>query len=265
MSPRRPASPYCRSRNTIHSRTNASEIGHESMSRDSAIVNLTARFTGPGRSDTGQFNIGTYLADTGPGRTILFRQKGQNYFCHGDQADCLFYLRRGRVNIFTTARSGKKATIRLVTAGEFFGEGALEETPAPRTTSAAAATDSTAVRIERAELVRLMNEQPSFSRLFSLYLLSRVVKQQDDLVDQLLNNAEKRLARLLLELAEKGEPGQDESPFIPEITQESMANMIGSTRPRVNGFITHFRQLGLIEINDGIRVHRGPIREFLRN
>jgi len=210
------------------------------------------------------FDVESYLKTAGPGRRILELQSTQAFFRQGDPADCVFRLLKGRVKISVLSPSGKEATIRLVAAHDFFGEKAMEPIPGSRITSATAITDCTALRIARDEFIRVMREEQSFSYLFSSFLLTCSMRAQADLVDQLFNRAEKRLARLLLMLAEASRPGEDDI-LLPYMTQEALASMIGSTRPRVNAFMNRFRKLGFIEYNNRIRVHKSLLNVFLRD
>jgi CRP-like cAMP-binding protein len=210
------------------------------------------------------FDVGAYLANAGPGRKIVQLNKKQAFFCQGDPADCVFYLQKGRVKITVLSASGKEATIRLVSAGDFFGEKAMATEPGLRVTMATAMTACTALRIARPEFIRVMQEEQSFSNLFSSFLLACNLRTQADLVDQIFNRAEKRLARLLLLMAEYGPP-EEEKTLIPPISQEVLANMIGSTRPRVNAFMNRFRKLGFIDYDSRIRVHKSLLNVFLRD
>lgn len=159
---------------------------------------------------------------------------------------------------------GKKATIRLVSAGEFFGEKTIAPEPGLRVTTATAMTACGALRVARPEFLRLMREEPAFSNSFSSFLLACNLKVQADLVVQIFNRVEKRLARILLLMAEYSHP-EDGDPQIPQISQEALANMIGSSRPRVNTFMNRFRKLGFIEYNSHIRVHKSLLNVFLRD
>ncbi|MGA3070282.1 MAG: Crp/Fnr family transcriptional regulator [Terracidiphilus sp.] len=188
----------------------------------------------------------------------------QVFFTQGDPADCVFLLREGRVKISAVSAAGKKATIRLVSAGDFFGEKAIAPEPGLRITTATALTACTALRIARDEFLRLMREEPSFSNSFSAFLLACNLRVQADLAHQLFNRVEKRLARILLLMAEYSQP-EDGDPLIPPISQEALANMIGSTRPRVNAFMNRFCKLGFIEYNSRIRVHKSLLNVFLRD
>lgn len=210
------------------------------------------------------FDVHAYVRTAGPSRTILQREKDENFFHQGDPADSVFYLHRGRVKISVLSSAGREATIRLVAAGDFFGERAMAPAPIVRVTTATAITACTALSIARPEFLRVMREEKAFSYLFSQFLLTNSMRTQADLVDQLFNRAEKRLARLLLTLAEHGHPGED-SPLLAPISQEALASMIGSTRPRVNTFMNRFRKLGFIEYNGHIRVHKSLLTVFLRD
>jgi CRP/FNR family transcriptional regulator, cyclic AMP receptor protein len=214
--------------------------------------------------DRNGFDVNAYLGHAGPGRTIVQLQATQVFFYQGDSADCVFYLQRGRVKISVASAAGKEATIRLVPAGSFFGEKAMAAEPGRRVTIATALTACTALRIARPEFLRVMQGEPTFSNLFSSFLLACNLKVQADLVDQLFNRAEKRLARLLLLMAEYGPP-EEEKTLIPPISQEALASMIGSTRPRVNAFMNRFRKLGFIEYDSRIRVHKSLLNVFLRD
>ncbi len=211
-----------------------------------------------------EFDVEAFLANTDYERTILQLKGVQVFFSQGDPADCVYYLQDGRVKISMVSAIGKKATIRLVSAGEFFGEKAIAPEPGLRVTTATALTACTALQIARPEFLRLMREEPSFSSSFSSFLLTCNLRAQADLVDQLFNRAEKRLARILLLMAEHSNP-EDGDPLIPQISQEALANMIGSSRPRVNAFMTRFRKLGFIDYDNQIRVHKSLLNVFLRD
>ncbi len=211
-----------------------------------------------------EFDIDSFLARVSSGRKTLSMERGATFFSQGDPADCVFYLKKGRAKISVVSAGGKEATIRLVLAGDFFGEKAMAPEPGRRVTTATALTECVAIRIARPEFLRLMQENRDFSYQFSSFLLSCTMKAQADLVDQLFNRAEKRLARLLLLLAEYGKTEEDES-MIPQISQEALASMIGSTRPRVNTFMNRFRKLGFIEYDNNIKVHKTLLNVFLRD
>ena len=216
------------------------------------------------KKQAARFDVKEYLHTAGPSRVSIQRERDETFFIQGDAADSVFYLYAGRVKISIVSPAGREATIRLVSAGDFFGERGMAEPPVRRVTTATAITPCTALSIGRPEFLRAMREEQSFSYLFSQFLLENSLRTQADLVDQLFNRAEKRLARLLLTLAEHSHPRQ-ESPLLAPISQEALAGMIGSTRPRVNTFMTRFRKLGFIEYNGRIRVHKSLLNVFLRD
>lgn len=207
------------------------------------------------------FDVRSYLSNDGPGRTIIRATRNHVFFSSADPADSVFYLLSGQIAVSVVSTIGKEATIRLVGAGDFFGEQALAE-PEMRATVATALTDCVALRILRSELLRVMLKEPSFSYFFSSFLLSSSQRYQADLVDHLFNGAERRLARLLLLLANNSRP-EDELALIPDLSQAALANMMGSTRPRVNRFLNRFRKLGYIEYDGRIRVHTASLNTFL--
>jgi CRP-like cAMP-binding protein len=211
------------------------------------------------------FDLAAFLATAGVGRRIVQLKPQQVFFSQGSPADSIFYLRLGRAKLTVVSHEGKEATISLLPAGEFIGEESLASVGEGRhMATASAITACTALRIERAEMIRLMHEEHSFSEMFIKFLLTRSMRTQADLVDQLFNSSEKRLARILLLMAEFGEPGEPEG-FIPPTTQETLAEMIGTTRSRVSFFMNRFRKLGLIEYNGRIRVHRSLLNVVLHD
>ena len=211
-----------------------------------------------------EFDVGAFLATTQYERTAVRLTGAQTFFSQGDPADCVYFLQEGRVKISAISAAGKKATVRLVSAGEFFGEKAIAPEQGLRVTTATAMTACAALRVARPEFLRLMREESVFSNSFSSFLLACNLRVQADLVDQLFNRVEKRLARILLLMAEYSHP-EDGDPLIPQISQEALANMIGSSRPRVNTFMNRFRKLGFIEYNSHIRVHKSLLNVFLRD
>jgi CRP/FNR family transcriptional regulator, cyclic AMP receptor protein len=208
------------------------------------------------------FDAPAFLAEAGLGRKIVQLKAKQTIFSQGGLADTLFYLQRGRAKLTVVSKNGKEATIALLSMGDFIGEESLATVGGRHLTSATAITACKALEIEREEMVRVMHEEPSFSDLFLRFLLARSIRTQADLIDQLFNSSEKRLARVLLLLAEFGKPGEPES-LIPEITQETLAEMIGTTRSRVSFFMNRFRTLGFIEYNGRIRVHKSLLNVVL--
>ena len=210
------------------------------------------------------FDAPAFLASGGLGRRIIQLKPKQAFFSQGGPADSIFYLQRGRAKLTVVSQNGKEATIMLLTTGDFIGEESLATMGERHMTSATAITACKALEIEREEVVRLMHEEPSFSDLFLKFLLVRSMRTQADLIDQLFNSSERRLARVLLLLAEFGKPGEPES-LIPEITQETLAEMIGTTRSRVSFFMNRFRKLGFIEYNGRIRVHKSLLNVVLHD
>jgi CRP-like cAMP-binding protein len=208
------------------------------------------------------FDLAAFLATAGVGRRIVQLKPKQVFFSQGSAADAIFYLQTGRAKLTVVSHDGKEATIALLPAGEFVGEESLASVGALHMATASAITACTALRIERGEMIRVMHQEHSLSDMYLKFLLVRSMRAQADLVDQIFNSSEKRLARILLLMAEFGDPGQSEH-LIPHITQETLAEMIGTTRSRVSFFMNRFRKLGLIEYNGGIRVHKSLLNVVL--
>jgi CRP/FNR family cyclic AMP-dependent transcriptional regulator len=203
------------------------------------------------------------LEKTGVHRTVAVLKKGQAIFRQGDTTDAVFYLQKGKVKLAVTSRSGKEATIAFFGAGSFLGEESITGTQL-RLATATTLTRATVLKIERKEMIRVLHEEPSFSELFVSYLLARNARIQADLVDQLFNSSEKRLARALLLLAQFGKDGAPEK-VIPKISQESLAAMIGTTRSRVSFFMNRFRKMGFIQYNGGLSVHSSLLNIILHD
>jgi CRP/FNR family transcriptional regulator, cyclic AMP receptor protein len=199
------------------------------------------------------FNVKTFLATVDGGRTITTYRKNQRIFAQGDAADAVFYLQDGRVKVTVVSEQGKEAVVALHGKGDFFGEGCLSGQPR-RLATVEAMTDSVIMRLDKAAIVRVLQHEPKFSEAFMAYLLARNTRVEEDLVDQLFNSSEKRLARLLLLMANFGKD-RDPEPVIPKISQETLAEMVGTTRSRVNVFMNKFRQLGFVEYNGEMKVH----------
>jgi CRP/FNR family transcriptional regulator, cyclic AMP receptor protein len=210
------------------------------------------------------FSPEAFLASAGLGRTVIELKPRENFFCQGDHADSVFFLQKGRGKVTVLSKAGKEATITLLSPQDFVGEEALASETGLRMATATAVTSCTALKIMRSEMIRAMHEQHTFSDLFLSFLLARSMRVQADLVDQLFNSSEKRLARILLLMAEFGEPGEPEM-LIPPITQDTLADMIGTTRSRVSFFMNRFRKLGLIEYNGRIRVNRSLLNLVLHD
>jgi CRP-like cAMP-binding protein len=210
------------------------------------------------------FDAAAFLAEAGLGRKIVRLKPKQPFFSQGGPADSIFYLQSGRAKLAVVSKNGKEATITLFAAGDFVGEESLAAVSGLRLATATAITACTALKIERKEMIRVIHDENAFSDLFVKFLLVRSMRIQADLVDQLFNSSEKRLARILLLLAEFGQPGAPES-LIPEITQETLADMIGTTRSRVSFFMNRFRKLGFIQYNGRIHVHKSLLNVVLHD
>jgi CRP-like cAMP-binding protein len=210
------------------------------------------------------FQPAAFLAKTGLGRTIADLKKGQAIFSQGDAANAVFYIQKGKVKLTVFSKRGKEATIALLGAGNFLGEECIAAIQPQRMATATTLTPSTILRIERKEMVRVLHEEKLFSQVFVTYLLSRNTRIQEDLVDQLFNSSEKRLARALLLLAQFGKDGVPET-VIPKMSQETLAEMIGTTRSRVSFFMNRFRKLGFIEYNGKLSVHSSLLNVILHD
>ena len=204
-----------------------------------------------------------FLAGTGLGRKVLTLKKNELVFAQGDAADAIFYVQKGRLKVTVASANGKEATIALLGAGEFLGENCLVSAHPLRLESATAMTDCALLRISKAEMVRVLRQEHKWSDFFISFLLTRNARIQADLVDQLFNSSEKRLARILLLLARFGKESKPET-VVPKISQEVLAEMIGTTRSRVSFFMNRFRRLGFIEYDGEIRVHNSLLNVFLR-
>ena len=205
-----------------------------------------------------------FLARAGLGRRIVQLKPKQAFFSQGDPSDAVFYLQKGRAQLTVVSKSGKEATIALLSEGDFVGEESMAGVIGLRLATATAISACTALKIEREEMIRVIHEEHAFSDLFLKFLLARSMRTQADLVDQLFNSSEKRLARILLLMAEFDKPGEPET-LIPKITQESLAEMSGTTRSRVSFFMNRFRSLGFIEYNGGIKVHKSLLNVVLHD
>jgi len=210
------------------------------------------------------FDLAVFLTSAGPGRRFVELKPKQAFFSQGEPADSVFYLQKGRAKITVVSTAGKEATVTLLSPHEFVGEEALSADPGLRLSTATAITPCSALKISRAEMIRVMHREHQFSDLFLKFLLARSMRSQADLLDQLFNSSEKRLARILLLMAEYGEPGEPETQ-IPLISQETLAEMIGTTRSRVSFFMNRFRKLGLIEYNGRIQVHKSLLKVVLHD
>jgi CRP/FNR family cyclic AMP-dependent transcriptional regulator len=210
------------------------------------------------------FDPRRFLATIGEGRKVVALTRKRTIFTQGDAADAVFYIQEGKVRLTVVSKIGKEATLGILNKGDFFGEGALAGQPF-RMGSATALTDCELLRIDKKAMVLALHREHTFSDLFVAYLLSRNIRYEEDLVDQLFNSSEKRLARLLLILAHFGKEGSPES-VIPKISQETLAEMIGTTRSRVSFFMNRFRKLGFLDYGEsGLQVHSSLLNIVLHD
>jgi CRP/FNR family transcriptional regulator, cyclic AMP receptor protein len=210
------------------------------------------------------FNTESFLARSGAGKEILDFKKKQAIFAQGDAAEAIFYIQKGRVKLTVVSKRGKEATIALLGPGEFFGEECIAPIHHLRIATATAIASVTALKIGRREMMQVLGDQPEFSGAFVSFLLARNFRIQEDLIDQLFNSSEKRLARVLLLFAQFGKEAKPE-PVVPKVSQEVLAEMIGTTRSRVNFFMNRFRKLGFIHYNGGLQVHTSLLNVILHD
>jgi CRP-like cAMP-binding protein len=210
------------------------------------------------------FDPAVFLATEGPGRSILHNTAKQAFFFQGGPADSVFYLQSGRAKLTVVSKRGKEATVTMLAPGDFFGEESMAGVATQRTASAMAVSTCVALKIERTKMLSVLHEEHAFSDFFMRFILTRGIRTQADLVDQLFNSSERRLARTLLLMAEYGGSGEPE-PLLPPVTQETLAEMVGTTRSRVSFFMNRFRKLGYIEYNGRIRVHTSLLNMVLHD
>ena len=200
-----------------------------------------------------RFDPAVFLETAAKGRVISTHSKKQIIFAQGDAADAVFYIKKGKVKVSVLSKDGKEAVVALLGPDEFIGEGCLTG-QLKRLATASAMTECETMRVDKAEIQRVIQDEPAFSQMFVSHVLARNARVEEDLVDQLFNSTEKRLARLLLLLANFGREGRPE-PILAKISQETLAEMIGTTRSRVSHFMNKFRQLGFIDYNGHLEVH----------
>jgi CRP/FNR family cyclic AMP-dependent transcriptional regulator len=217
----------------------------------------------PAMAGKQSFDPKSFLTHVGEGRTIVRYGKDEIVFSQGEPADAVFYVQRGKVKVTVVSEQGKEAVVAILGSDDFFGEGCLAG-QAQRISTVATMTDSIIVRLNRSAILHVIHEQPAFSEMFISHLLSRAIRVEADLVDQLFNPSEKRLARLLLLLANFGKEGKPEK-VIAKISQETLADMIGTTRSRVSFFMNKFQKLGFIDYNGGIEVHSSLLNVVLHD
>jgi len=210
------------------------------------------------------FDPQAFLAKVGTGKTISVYQKDQIIFSQGEAADTIFYIQKGSVKIVVVSDQGKEAVVGILEAGQFFGEGCMNG-HSLRIATSTATEDSLITAITKPAMIAIMHDEPKFSELFVAYLLTRNSRIEDDLIDQLFNSSEKRLARVLLLLAKFGKEGNSPTPISPNISQETLAEMIGTTRSRVSFFLNKFRKLGFISYNGKIEVHNSLLDAVLHD
>ena len=210
------------------------------------------------------FDTSIFLATEGPGRSIVHLERKQDFFSRGDPADAVFYLQTGRAKLTVASKKGKEATVTLLVGGDFFGEESMAGAGTLRMATASAITACAALKIARDRILRVLHQEHAFSDFFLKFTVIRGMRTQADLVDQLFNSSERRLARALLLMAEYGEPGEPET-LIPPITQQALAEMIGTTRSRVSFFMNRFRKLGYIDYKGRIRVHKSLLNTLLHD
>jgi CRP/FNR family transcriptional regulator, cyclic AMP receptor protein len=207
------------------------------------------------------FDAHVFLANVGDGKSVLEFKKGLRIFAQGDRADTIFYIRRGKIKVTVLSDRGKEAVIGILGPGQFFGEGCMNGHKL-RISTATAMETCLVTAITKIAMIAAIHEEPEFSEMFMAYLLTRNSRVEEDLIDQLFNSSEKRLARLLLLLANFGKEGNPQ-PISPNISQETLAEMIGTTRPRVSFFMNKFRKLGLIDYNGHIEVYNSLLNAVL--
>jgi CRP/FNR family cyclic AMP-dependent transcriptional regulator len=215
------------------------------------------------RIATPVFNPEVFLAKVGKGRTLASYARNKKIFSQGEPADAVFYIQSGRVKLTVVSKQGKEAVVAILGARDFFGEGCLAG-QLLRMASAYAMSACSIMRLEKVGVVRVLKNEPAFSELFLHYLLSRNIRIEEDLVDQLFNSSEKRLARVLLLMANFGKEGKAE-PVIPKISQETLAEIVGTTRSRVSFFMNRFRKMGFIEYNGGLKIHSSLLNVVLHD
>ena len=215
------------------------------------------------KADKHPFNVNAFLNTVDGGRTVATYQKNETVYSQGDPADSVFYVQKGKVKVCIVSEQGKEAIVALHESGDFFGEGCLSGQPL-RLATVSAMVDSVVTRIDKASITRVLHDEPKFSEMFISYLLARNARVEEDLVDQLFNSSEKRLARLLLLMANFGKEGEPQT-VIAKVSQETLAEMVGTTRSRVSTFMNKFRKLGFIEYNGDLKVHNSLLNVVLHD
>jgi CRP/FNR family cyclic AMP-dependent transcriptional regulator len=210
-----------------------------------------------------KFDAHSFLTEVGQGRRIVSFPKKHTVFAQGASCDAIFYIQKGRVKLTVLSKRGKEATIGILNPGDFFGEGCLVG-QAFRMLSATTMTECSLMRIEKKSMVEVLHRENSFSEVFVTYLLTRNIRYEEDLVDQLFNSSEKRLARILLLLGQFGKEGRKDI-VIPKVNQETLAEMVGTTRSRVSFFMNKFRKMGFVDYNGGMEIHSSLLNVVLHD
>ena len=209
------------------------------------------------------FDPKALLASVGARRTIREYHASQTIFSQGDRADAVFFVHSGKIKVAVLSQQGKQAVVALLGPGDFFGEGCLAGQPL-RMATATAMTETSIVVLPKPAMLRALHQDAEFAGTFTTYLLTRNIRMEEDLVDQLFNSSEKRLARILLLLANFGKEGRPE-PVVPKISQETLAEMVGTTRSRISHFMNKFRKLGFVDYNGGLEVHSSLLHVVLHD
>jgi CRP/FNR family cyclic AMP-dependent transcriptional regulator len=215
------------------------------------------------RKATPTFNMQAFLSEDGEGRALMAFENGKVVFAQGDTANAIFYLQKGKVKVTVVSKEGREGVVAVLGAGDFFGEGCLARQQV-RMATAVTMSDCLLMRLEKTVVIQMLHREPAFSELLLSYMLVRTMRIEEDLIDQLFNSSEKRLARALLLLANFGKDGEPET-IIPKISQEMLAEMIGTTRSRVSFFMNKFRRLGFIDYNGDIQVHSSLLNVVLHD
>jgi CRP-like cAMP-binding protein len=224
---------------------------------------LTRQRVKPKTKSKPPFDLKVFLNKANGGRTVAEYRANERVFVQGETANAIFYIKKGEIKLTVLSKQGKEAVVAILRSGDFFGEGCLAGQPL-RMASAVAMSECSVMKVEKAVVLRLLHEEPSFAELFMAHLLSRNIKIEEDLVDQLFNSSEKRLARVLLLLANFGKEGSPQT-VIPKISQETLAEIIGTTRSRVSFFMNRFRKLGFVHYNGGLEVHSSLLNVVLHD
>jgi CRP/FNR family cyclic AMP-dependent transcriptional regulator len=260
--------PFWDNRSSIGLKRRKSTVAHATLTHLTSQMLLHSHFSPyrPAMLDevSEAFNPVAFLAETGAGRRVIQIPARDTFFSQGQEADSVFYIQKGRAQLTVVSETGKEATITLLSAGDFVGEEAIGAVAGVRLASAKAITACTVLKIQRKEMIRVIHEERAFSDFFLAFLLGRSMRTQADLVDQLFNSSEKRLARILLLMADFGQTGAPEV-VLPKISQETLAEMVGTTRSRVSFFMNRFRKLGFLQYKDHIHVHKSLLNVVLHD